>query len=578
MVDTLDKINDLRKLFNQHNIDAYLINTSDIFLGEYIREQDKRLQWLTNFSGEHTYLLVTLDQAIIFTNGIYELQATQEVDNDIYTVHNFSQFSIKDFLQQNPGLVVGYDAKIFAYNFILTHKSTKLKAIDQNLIDIIWQQPTQTDKNNLFLYDEKYTGRHYNDKLDQIKKILNKHKADSVFITNPYLVSYLFNIRSYDIPNTPVALCYAIIDKTKSTIFCDYEIDNPVYEYLSNDIEFMGLDAIYDVISNKQNQKIIVDYSNISMFFIDAIQTYNDVINDKTINIHGIKNTVEIDNIRDIHIYDGIAVTNCLKFLEDVKLGTISELHIFHLLIQERKKCSRFVMPSFDSIVGFNDHGAIIHYRVTDKSNHTIDKPGILLIDSGGQYMGGTTDITRTLPIGYISNKEISKHYTLVLKGYIALASSQFPRGKNGVHLDALARQYLWQEGLDYQHGTGHGVGNFLCVHEGPHNIGPAMIDVALEPGMIVSIEPGYYKKGEYGIRIESLAVVQASSIHSNYLEFNILTKVPINIELIDLSLLTHYEITWLNKYNQQILDDFTRLSVSSDEMIEYVKSHFITT
>ena len=578
MVDEVEKIGQLRELFANYNIDAYLLNASDIFLGEYTRKHDRRLYWLTKFSGEHTYVLVTQSQAYLFTNGIYELQAKQEVDTNLYTIHNMSRFSLNDLLKQdnNHKLRIGYDPKIFTKQSLQRYSNCNLLPIQPNLIDLIWQDRPEPIKHKAFLYEEQYSGQNYSDKLATLRARLEHHQSDYIFITDPYLVSTIFNMRSYDIANTPVMLGYALIGHTESIIFCDYQVDNQLQQYLGCDVAIKPLDKVYDDIGNLSKQKIIIDKTQISAFLIDALESLNQIIHDDQIILYASKNQIEINNSQEIHIHDGIALTNSLLQIENSDLDTMSELEISNLLIKERRKCDKFIMPSFDSIVGFNDHGAIIHYRVTEESNYPIDRDGLLLIDSGGQYLGGTTDVTRTIPIGQQRNSEIKKHYSLVLKGYIALASAKFPKNRCGMHLDALARQYLWQEGLDYQHGTGHGVGNFLCVHEGPHNIGPSLINVPLKPGMIVSIEPGFYQENHYGIRIESLAAVQTSSVNENYLEFNILTKAPINIELIDRSLLTDSEITWLNNYHQQILDDFISKH-ASDELLSYVRGHLIT-
>ena len=566
-----EKVTKLRDLLVKHNIDAYLINDSDRFLNEYPPEHDKRMHWLTNFDSTHSITIVTQNKAAIFTNGIYILQAELEADQKTYELYNIRDKQAATWLSENlpTDAVIGYDPWLFTEPEIKRYQNTKPIAI--NLIDELWHRSISNNA-DIFIYETKYAGKSLQDKLQAFRQEL---AGNSCIITDPTLICWLLNIRGYDIDCTPLVLSYLIITDTQVQLFCNHEIPQAIQQHFSSAVQVFKLRQIVAKIKDLKNNSIIIDPKNTPIWFIQQLSSDQIIYKDNFYQIpKAIKNSVECNWFRKVHHYDGLALSQCLYNLSQYKPdGTLGEMDIFNQLLELRQTQPNFIMPSFDSIVGFAGHGAIIHYRVSEESNISLNKDGILLIDSGGQYFGGTTDVTRTMTIGDTITKQQKQHFTLVLKGHINLAMAVFPQGTTGAQLDVLARQYLWQHGLDYQHGTGHGVGCCLSVHEGPQSISPALINVPLQEGMVVSIEPGYYKKDTYGIRIESLAIVVPVQDMPGFLTFEVITQAPIDYRLIDISLLNQAEIDWFNNYHKTLIKILTDLSADK-KLLRWLQQH----
>jgi Xaa-Pro aminopeptidase len=551
----------LKKLLQQNDIYGYLIPIRDEFGCEYVPESAKRLQFITGFTGSNGFAIITKQNNAFFTDGRYTLQAKLEIDKNDFEIYDLANICEIQWLYKNTPerSNIGYDASLFSiakiekYKAKLQEKNIKLVEIEKNLIDEVWKNKPKPSQTKAIKLDKKYSGKSSKIK---IKEICEKINGDFYLQTSSESICWLLNIRGNDLPYTPVLLTYALISK-KGEIYLYGNLNalNKIENDIEADVYLRDLKDIYKDIKSLSGKKIATDCSLTSIKFKNILEKNKAQLthqSDICLEGRAIKNWVEIENIKHAHIKDGAALTKFLYWLKTTK-DKLSEISIADKLEEFRKQNENFFSLSFDTIAGFNSNGAIIHYRADKKSNKKINGNGILLLDSGAQYLQGTTDITRTISIGK-PTPEQKKNFTLVLKGHIALASQKFLNGTSGAQLDILARQFLWAEGLDYKHGTGHGVGCFLNVHEGPHAIS-RINHTPLQEGMIISNEPGYYKEGEYGIRIENLVLVKKSE-QKDFLEFETLTKAPIDISLIDFSLLDKNEIKWLNDYHKQVIKD----------------------
>jgi Xaa-Pro aminopeptidase len=418
-------------------------------------------------------------------------------------------------------------------------------SVNINLIDQIWEDKPSIPQSEVYMYDDSYNGKSLSEKLST----LNIKDGEALLLNEPDIICWLLNIRGSDVPFTPLILSRAIIDSSHTI----HIFTNNNHFPSSKKIKVYAMSELASQLSQYSKIQVDADKTVIALM---------EIIGDKAIltkdNLHlsrACKNTIEIEHIKRIHISDGLAVSKFLYYLDSHK--NLSEIDVELKLKEFRAESPGFIYPSFATIAGWNENGAIVHYRATPRTNKQINGDGILLVDSGGQYMGGTTDITRTIAIGEPTLLQ-KRNYTAVLKGHINLAAARFPKGTTGHQLDALARYYLWQYGLDYDHGTGHGVGNFLSVHEGPQGISKGLNNTPLRPGMILSNEPGFYKDGEYGIRIENLMVVKEDN--EGFLYFETLTIAPLDYKLISHDDLTSKEHEWLRNYHQHILNTLSPL------------------
>jgi Xaa-Pro aminopeptidase len=522
---------------------CFIISTADEFLLEYSPPHSRRLEFITKFTGSNGIAVICKNgKSFFFTDGRYLLQASKELNLEEFEVPidiaNFKDFARKNFKE------VYFDPKIHSFSFIksLKEEGIELKEIlNENPIDQLWKdRPSQKEVKT---YDFKLAGETREKKLQKVIQHLKEQEADALFIFDQTEVAWLLNTRGDYLQNTPISNFFVIVSRETGK----HEIVR--YEEIEKKIKF---------------PKIILP-KNISVHIVNVLsKTCGKVIFDKhdfILNLKSVKTESEIECIRKAHIEDGKALS---QFLEWVKKSFNSknpekgtEFTLGKKLFECRSKAKGFKGESFETICGFAENGAIIHYRAEEKNAKSIEGRGLLLIDSGGQYYDenlgicGTTDVTRVISIGAPTPEE-KYNYTLVLKGHIALATAIFPEGTTGGGLDILARQFLFQNGMNYAHGTGHGVGYFLGVHEGPASISKYS-NVPLKEGMIISNEPGFYLEGKYGIRIESLLLVKKSSAFDNFLEFETLTKVPPEKELLDFSILSDGEIEWLVNYQKDI-------------------------
>ncbi len=568
-------IDKLRKKLYDANLDGYLIPMRDEYGCEYVPPHLNRLRHITGFTGSAGAAVVLRESAAFFTDGRYTLQAAKEVSKE-FTLLDSTEVQeatwIAESLKRNARL--GFDPRLIsisshrALKRTLDEKGIKLVELDKNLIDDIWSERPKPRTPEAFTFPKKFHGRRASRK---IESICGKMKGDYLLLTSPESICWLLNIRGNDLPNTPVILCQALLASNGEIyLYGDIPSIQKIENSMEADIHLRKASDIFADLKSCTGKCIELDPSSAAIKFRTQLEKSNCTIiesADPCLLARAIKNKTELENWRNSHIRDGAALTSFLHWLSEMK-EKHDEYTLGEKLEQFRAAGENFKGLSFDSIIGFKSNGAIIHYRADKATAARISGSGILLIDSGAQYLDGTTDVTRTIAIG-TPTKEQKRSFTLVLKGHIALASQKFLKGTSGANLDILARAALWREGLDYKHGTGHGVGYFLNVHEGPCGIS-RINNTPLQAGMVVSNEPGYYEKGAYGIRIESLVAVRESA-EKGFLEFETLTKAPIDRNLIEKSLLTAQEVDWLNKYHDDVYNSLIPLLSKSQK--EWLKA-----
>lgn len=563
----MSKLSEIKKLMVKHKLDAYLVPMSDEFGSEYLAPQFRRIEFISGFTGSNAFIVITKNNAAFFTDGRYTTQSKMEVSSKDFKLFDLAEKTETDFIKENlKQAQIGFDPSIFTVSKIKKYEQTlgskfTFKAIQENFIDKVWNKKPKPKNSTAFVLDKKFAGK---DSKEKIKEVFKNISDDVIFLTNSESINWLLNIRGNDLENTPVCLSYAQISKKGEVELFTYNAKFKTK--LPANIKVKNLNEIETAIKKLKNKKVLLDKSSPKKIY-DKIKNSGAKINltdDPILINRAIKNKTESDNIRVAHIKDGAALVKFFYFLEQQLKNKkyVDELQVSEKLIELRKQNENYFSTSFDTIAGFNENGAIIHYRATEKTNKQIKPNGILLVDSGAQYYEGTTDVTRVVATGKPTNEQ-KRNFTLVLKGHIALAKQRFLKGTNGAQLDILARQFLWNSGLDYKHGTGHGVGYFLNVHEGPHGISKYN-NTPLQAGMVISNEPGYYKVGEYGIRIEALVLVKNSG-NTGFLEFETLTKCFIDKELIDVSLLNDDERIWLNDYHKQVYDELKN-NLNKDE------------
>lgn len=546
-----------------------IIPRADVYQNEYVVPADERLNWLTGFTGSAGYAVILPQTAGLFLDGRYTLQAKQEVNSDLYQVFQVPDFSVKAFLEQNlqEGDKICFDpwlttkSDVDRWSKVIEDLHAEFIPASENPIDILWHDRPERPLEEIYLYPENYAGMSVHDKLELITDKLHQQGAD-VFICNaPESICWLFNIRGKDFPYSPLIDAFAFIYRTrKSEIFVDSRKLTPdVINALEPYVTFREYGSFSGHVADIKDIKVLLDPKRTPFWATMHLDKASIVWGQDPCSLaKAVKNSSEIAGMRQAHIKDGVAVTKFLAWLDQslANEAPLDELILVDRLEAFRQEQNNYQGPSFATIAGVAGNGAVVHYRPTPESNKKIQGDCLILLDSGGQYLDGTTDITRAIPVG-IPTEEQRDRFTRVLKGHIAIATTLFPKGTTGSQLDVLARHSLWQAGLDYDHGTGHGVGCYLNVHEGPQRIGKSPSSVALLPGMILSNEPGYYLEGQYGIRIENLVLVQPVTVPLNQerpmLCFETLTLVPINTRLISTELLTAAERQWLNDYHAQV-------------------------
>lgn len=524
-------------------IDAYLVSYGNKFIGQDILPSEHKLKHLCGFGGSAGMLAITEKQAFLFVDGRYELQARQEVDlNKVSVINEDPSFiNVCSFLQNTGIKIIGYDGMTIS----AAEKKAAQKLFENfNLTDV----GALTDLDckapvNVLERPLKYAGKSREEKLESITALLEKYGADYYLLTAADSVSWLLNLYAKDLPCSPVVRAYALIDnKGKATLIGDnLQTDLPVWTFARLSAWLENNDA-----------EILYDESITPESLIKKLKNGRDVC-DVCQMLKAEKNETELKGMISCHERDGVALIKLLYWLQNNWQGQ-TELDVVKKLHELRQEQDSFFEESFETIAGAAENGAIVHYQPTTKSNRRLQENNLLLLDSGGQYLDGTTDVTRTVALG-VPTPEMIHDFTLVLKGHIALAKAVFPNGTCGMRLDTLARAPLWREGKDFKHGTGHGVGCFGNVHEGPNRISSGGSTYGFKPNMITSIEPGYYKENAYGIRIENLVYTKETALNSGFLKFAPLTLVPIDKQLIDVYLLDEGERDWLNDYHKKVYE-----------------------
>lgn len=569
----------LRAEMKKQNLDGFIIPHDDEYQNEYIPAYAERLMWATGFSGSAGAALIMQDKAVMFTDGRYTLQVRQQTDSAFFDYIDITETPPDAWLAENApkSAAIGYDPMLHTTASVAKLKTAadtagfKLVAVSQNPVDLAWKDQPSSPLAPIKPHDLTFAGKSSADKRKEIAAAIAKAGADTALITAPPSLAWLFNVRGGDVSRSPLPLGRALLNKDgTATLFAAPEkIGNDLSGFLGDDVDIRAETDVTAALEKlgKQGGKVAVDPAMAPSKYVDDLKSAGAVViplTDPCALPRAAKNETEIAGARTAHIRDGAAVTKFLHWLDtEAQSGDVDEITAAEKLENIRTQSQELRDLSFDSISGAGPNGAICHYHVSTETNAPLKRGSLYLIDSGGQYPDGTTDITRTVPIGEPSN-EMRDRFTRVLKGHIALATMKFPKGTTGHQLDMVARKPLWDAGLDYDHGTGHGVGSFLGVHEGPQRIAKAPNTQALMPGMIVSNEPGFYKEGEFGIRIENLIVVTAPKPvpggEREMMEFETITLAPINLDLVKTDLLTEGERQWLNAYHRRVRDTLSPL------------------
>jgi Xaa-Pro aminopeptidase len=566
------RIKRLRALIGDEDLAAVLVPRGDEHQGEYVPPSSDRLKWLTGFSGSAGIAVVAKRHAAVFVDGRYTVQVRAECDADIFDFPGIARTALKGWLTSKlkRGDVIGFDpqlhtvAEIKRLEDALTPSGLTLKPTPRNLVDRVWgSERPAPPKTPVVPHPMKYAGRSIEQKISAVQKALQEAGHDAVVLTQPDSICWLFNIRGHDVAHNPVALCFAIVPaKGKPELFITKEkLTREAKLHLDDHVKISSSDDLKKRLTalRKSKAKVRLDPERTSWGIAHTIGKSAVAGADPCVPLKAIKTTAEIKGSRAAHVRDGAAVSRFLAWLDRaVTEGSVDEITAVRELEASRAATQQLKEISFDTISGSGPNGAIVHYRVTDATNRKLKQGELFLLDSGAQYLDGTTDITRTVTIGTPS-AAMREHFTLVLKGHIAIATARFPKGTRGIDLDPFARRALWERGLDYDHGTGHGVGAYLSVHEGPQSISRAGVAV-LEPGMIISNEPGYYKEGAYGIRIENLILVtppeKPDGGDREVMSFETLTLVPIDRRLIAKELLTKDEMNWIDAYHARVREE----------------------
>ncbi len=560
----MEKIKKLRKAFIREKIDGYIIPKNDEFFGEYIPDHNDRLNYISKFSGSFGISLILNNKNYLFVDGRYTLQANNQ-SGKIFKIITLPNKPSNIF--KNRKLLIGFDPKLFTKNVLkifFGEKNFKLKPLNNNLIDEIWKRKIKFNQSKYYKLPDQSVGLKYQTKINKIVSYLKKKKADYLFITASENNAWLFNIRGQDTKYTPIPYSHVLIGQNKKIkFFCNLKNISTSLKKEFNKVEFIQKEFTDKFLSKINKKKFILDKTTCSFYFENIISKNNKVINfhDPIYYFKSIKNKMEIKNIKKAHIYDGVALTKFLFWLKkNYERKKITEISASQKLYTFRKHNKKFKFLSFPTISGSGPNGAIIHYKPTKETDRKIKKGDIYLVDSGGQYEFGTTDVTRTISLKN-SNQRIKNIFTRVLKGHIAVASYNLKKNTTGSQIDILARKYLKQVGLDYAHGTGHGVGYFLNVHEGPHAISKNN-KIKFQEGMVVSNEPGYYEKNKFGIRIENLIYVKKIK-QKQY--FENLTMAPIDKNLISKNLLNSGEKMWVNHYHKNVFKNLKKFMIKSE-------------
>lgn len=564
----MSKLKKLRDVMKKYNINYYIIPSADPHQSEYVAEYYRGRAEVSGFTGSAGTLLVGEKEAKLWTDGRYFIQAAEQLQGtgiDLMKMATPGYDTINQWIEKNikENETLGFDGRCYSTNqykelLKIAKKNNFNINMDKDLLEEIWNDRPSLPEDKIFIHDEKYCGKSVKEKLNEVRKYMKKNEVQNYLLTSLDDIAWLFNIRGNDILFNPVALSYAIITENEAKFYIkktkvndevqsalkEQEVD--IYEYNEIEEHVKQLNGNTLIDPAKVNAKL---YSLLSCTIIEKLNI--------TTNLKAIKNEIEIANFENAHIKDGVAMVKFIKYLKDnIGKEKITEISASKKLSELRSKGELAKGDSFGTIAGYKEHAAMMHYSATPESDYELKPQGLFLVDSGGQYLDGTTDITRTFVLGKITEEE-KRDFTLVLKGHINLAKAKFLKGSTGCNLDILARGPLWQYGLDYKCGTGHGIGFFLNVHEGPQGIRPNGNIVPLEPGMMLTNEPGVYKEGKFGIRTENVMVVVKDEINDcgEFYKFDTISYCPIDLNGVKVELLNDDEKEWLNNYHKKVYD-----------------------
>ncbi|MBE9466852.1 MAG: aminopeptidase P family protein [Bacteroidetes bacterium] len=564
----------IQELLKNNDLDAYIIPSSDPHQSEYVANHWKAREWVSGFTGSAGTIVISKNIAGLWTDSRYFIQAEQQLKGSgiqlfKMKIPHFPSYIewLKNNLKENAK--IGFDGNLISVSLAKMIKSTlsvKNITVESNhdFIKPLWENRPSKPKNNIFIQDLKFAGHTYVEKISELKKIMITKNVSSYIISSLDDIAWLFNIRGNDIKYNPVVISYALITLNNSYLFLDKDLhDNIKNLFKEDNITILPYNSINESIKKFcKAQNILIDPSKTNSCIFNSIPSSCKIIEDINITttLKATKNATKVKNLKNVMVRDGVALSKFYYWLENnVLQETITELSASKKLEFFRSQQKNFVGLSFGTIAAYKSHGAIVHYEATRKTDFELMKEGIFLIDSGGQYLDGTTDITRTISLGN-PTQEMINNFTLVLKGHINIASLKFPYGTKGYQIDILARKFLWDNYKNYGHGTGHGVGSFLNVHEGPQAIGSSAnssLDTNFEEGMLTSNEPGIYIENEYGIRIENLILCEKdkNTEFGQFMKFNTVSLCYIDNSLINVDLLTNDELNWLNDYHKKVFE-----------------------
>lgn len=573
-----DRLKALREQLKADRLDGFVVPICDEHMSEYVGAYAQRLAWLTGFGGSAGTAVVLPEEAAIFVDGRYTLQVREQVDGKHWQYQSVPKTSVAAWLKEHAGsgARIGYDPWVHARTWVdaatkaLAENGAELVAVERNPLDAVWADRPAPSLAKVAVHPDQFAGKSSAEKRADVADWLTTKGLDATIVSALDSVAWLFNVRGSDVDRTPVALSFAVVgqDGTADLYVAPEKIDDVVRQHLGNAVRIHDRAEFAPALKAFAGKKVAVDPERAVSAIFGALKVGGAEIvelRDPTVLAKALKNPIEQSGHRAAQKRDGAALSRFLHWISvEAPKGGVTELSAAEKLQSFRAATGKLRDLSFDTISGAGPNGAVVHYRVSEETNRILEPSSMYLVDSGGQYLDGTTDVTRTVWIGPGEpTAEMKDRFTRVLKGHIALARAVFPVGTRGTQLDTLARQFLWAAGVDYAHGTGHGVGSFLSVHEGPQRIatsagGQAGTDEPLAAGMFLSNEPGYYKTGEYGIRIENLILVEPREIvgaEGEYFGFETLTFAPIDRVLVDTEIMTRDELRWWDDYHAKVLD-----------------------
>lgn len=581
-----DRIRLLREKMKENGIDFYIVPSFDAHQSEYVANHWKAREWISGFTGSAGTAVISLKEACLFIDGRYHVQADNQVAGTEIKVFKEGLVGVPSYLQWikenvEDNQTIGFDGKVFSYKSYkelikkFERKNVKICA-DFDLIDEIWEGRPAIPAEEVMELSTQYCGKNRIEKIDDIRKEMKELGADAYIVPNLDDIAWIFNIRGRDIPYCPFSISYGIITSTDAKLFINQDkLSEDVKNSLCNDgIKLKKYEDIYDDLSNLNEEALLFNPAFTSVTLLNSVKDGvvkipNGFIAEK---MKAVKNSIEIENLRNCQVKDGVAMVQFLKWIdESVSNDQVTELNVSEKLKELRSNQELNQGESFNTIAAYRDNAAMMHYSATENSYKKVRERGFLLVDSGGQYLDGTTDITRTISVGELTEEE-KIDYTLTLKSHINLAMAKFLKGVTGYYLDILARKPMWDRGMDYKCGTGHGVGFFLSVHEGPQNISYRKNDTVLEPGMIVTNEPGVYKAGKHGIRTENMILVveDKTTEFGEFLKFETISYCPIDTKPIVKEILAEEEINWLNGYHKMVFEKLSgRLNEEEREFLK---------